>query len=573
MARFALPRPLFAAATPMFGVLPTLAPLVLAAGCSASHQQKPLTPPEVTPAGVSARVNIPGDLNVNPAETVTGAAAAGRAGPPPMPDNAAAGRTAQPPSQTVVPPPAIFSLPDAFPFGVPPGPALQPPSQAVVPPPAVFSLPDAIAFGLQSNPRLRSSRAAISRAQGQEQIAFSPFLPQIDILGQYGAVSSTYAPGVPGNEGFILASGDGTRSYAETELALQWTLFDFGRTSGRYGQAVARERITELQFTRAAQTIEFDVSSAYLDLLLARASRRVQEDAVRRAQAILDDTSARRIGGVALKEDVLRADVQRSETQEALIVARQGEFNAVARLNNAMGRNASWPLEILDMNLEPSMPASLAQLLEMAAAERPEVALVRQAAEAAQQGSIAARGEFQPRIFVRAAAGRTDGENVVTGWQEGAGLHLEMPLYAGGRHQGEAQAADADVDTALANAQTILDDISLEVNIAYRGAIASRERINLARTAVVQAEENMRLLGVRYRNGNATPTDIVDSEAALTRSQQRFFSATYTYLAALSRLVYALGLRQEAWLPKPNAAPPQKPAEEVPPPRKLPGAP
>ena len=257
-----------------------LAPLMLTVGCSASHQQKPPIPPEVTPAGVSTRVNIPGDLNVNPAETVVGAAAANRAGPPP-PVPAPAGPALQPPSQTTVPPPAIFSLPDAVPFGAPAGPALPPPSPTVVPPVTIFSLSDAITFGLQNNPRLRSSRAAISRAQGQEQIAFSPFLPQIDVLGQYGVVSSTYAPGVPGNEGFILASGDGTRSYAETELALQWTLFDFGRTSGRYGQAVARERITELQLTRAVQTIEFDVSSAYLDLLLARASRRVQEDAVR----------------------------------------------------------------------------------------------------------------------------------------------------------------------------------------------------------------------------------------------------------------------------------------------------
>src|SRR4029077_4333756 len=102
-------------------------------------------------------------------------------------------------------------------------------------------------------------------------------------------------------------------SYAETEVALQWTLYDFGRTGGRYRQAVARERITELQFARADQTIEFDVSAAYLDVLLARASRRVQEDAVRRAQAILDDSVARRQGGVALKEDLLRAEVQLSE--------------------------------------------------------------------------------------------------------------------------------------------------------------------------------------------------------------------------------------------------------------------
>src|SRR5208282_1292306 len=186
---------------------------------------------------------------------------------------------------------------------------------------AILALADAIAFALRNNPRLRSARAAIERARGQDQVAFAPFLPQIDLLGQYGVVSSNFSPGIPGNEGFLLPNGTGTRTYAQTEIGLQWTLYDFGRRGGRYRQAVARERITELQLARADQTVEFDVAAAYLDVLLARASRRVQEDAVRRAQATLDDTEARRNAGVALKEDVLRAEVQLSESREALVVA------------------------------------------------------------------------------------------------------------------------------------------------------------------------------------------------------------------------------------------------------------
>ena len=414
------------------------------------------------------------------------------------------------------------------------------------PEPAIFSLADAIAFAQRNSPRLRSARAAIERARGQEQVAFSPFLPQVDLLGQYGVVSSTFAPGVPGNEGFILAGNFGTRSYAETEVGLQWTLYDFGRTGGRYRQAMAQERIAELQLVRADQTVEFDVAAAYVDVLLARASRQVQLDAVRRAEATLDDTVARKNAGVALKEDVLRADVQLSESRAALVVAREGEYNAVARLNNAMGRNAGWPLEVIDLEAQPPMPGALADLLGQAAAQRPEVGVARQAVAAAQEGRQAARAEFLPRIFVRASAGHTGGENVVTGRQEGAGLHVEAPLYAGGRHRGDLRSAEAEIEAAVADAQGILDAISLQVNLAYRAVTAARERIDLSRTAVVQARENLRLVRVRYRNGNATPTDIVDSEAAMTRSEQRFFSATYTYLAALARLDYAVGQHQGA---------------------------
>jgi outer membrane protein TolC len=260
---------------------------------------------------------------------------------------------------------------------------------------------------------------------------------------------------------------------------------------------------------------------------------------------------------VALKEDVLRAQVQLAESREALVLAREREFDATARLSNAMGRNAGWPLEVIDLELEPPLPGALADLLERAAAQRPEVGLARQEVAAAQASRQAARGEFLPRVFVRAATGHTDGQNVITGWQEGAGLHVEAPIYAGGLHRGELRSADADIEAAVADAQAILDAVSLQVNQAYRGAVAAREVIDLARTAVVQAEENLRLVRVRYRNGNATPTDVVDAEAAVTRSQQRYFSAAYTYLAALARVDYAVGRCQGAFGQKCETAEPE----------------
>jgi outer membrane protein len=478
-----------------------LVPLVLVAGCTSWREPLP-TVPEVTQEAVAARLLTPAD----PTRT-------GMLGKP------------EPAVKGVLGPP-------------------QPNDHS--PQPTTFTLPEAITFALKNSPRLRAARAASERARGEEQVAFAPFLPQIDLLGQFGTVSATLAPGVPGKEGFILANGFGTRSYAQTEIGLDWTLYDFGRTGGHYRQAVARQRIAELQVTRADQTVEFDVASAYLDVLLARASRRVQEDAVRRAEAILDDTMARRKAGVALKEDVLRAEVQLSESREALVVAQQGVFEALARLNNTLGRNASLPLEVVDLELQPPLPGNLSDLLERAATQRPEVDVVRQVAADAQAGWQAARAEFLPRIFVRGDVGHADGQNVITGWQEGAGLHVDAPLYNGGRPRGELRSAQAEIEAAGAEAQSILDAISLQVNLGYRAAVAAQERIGLSRTAVAQAEENLRLLRVRYRNGDATPTDIVDSEAALTRSQQRFFSANYTYLAALARLAYATGQHQAA---------------------------
>jgi len=416
-------------------------------------------------------------------------------------------------------------------------------AESVMPEAAAFSLADAIAFAQQHSPRLRSARATIERARGQEQAAFAPFLPEIDLLFQSGATSNNQGPGATGPTGFILASSTpGTHGYVQTELQLLWTLYDFGRRAGRHNQAAARERIAKLQLVRADQTVQFDVTAAYLNILLARASRLVQEDAIRQAEATLKDARARLKGGVADPNDVLRAEVQLSESQEASVNAQEAESVAIAQLNNVMGRDAALPLRVLEVKLPPpERRPSLAESLEIAAAERPEIGFARQAVVAAQEGVVTAKAAFLPRIDVRGSTGRVDGAHVLTGWQLGAGVHLEVPLYTGGLLDGELHTAEAELAVAVADAQTIQDMISLEVDRAFQSERAAGQRIELSRPAVVQAQENLRLIRVKYSNGDASPTDVVDAETALTRSQQRLNSAVYTYLAALARLDYATG--------------------------------
>jgi outer membrane protein len=406
--------------------------------------------------------------------------------------------------------------------------------------PLVLSLTQAIDFGLQKNPRLLSALAAIERARGQEDIAFSPFLPELDFLSHAGVTSAVLGPASAGATGIILPSGSDTHSFAQAELQVQWTLYDFGRTSGRYRQAKAREAITELQSARVRQTVGFEVASAYLIALRAGAVRRIEDEAIRRAEATLHDTRSRRAAGVAEKDDVLRGEVQLAAAEEDLDVAREAELAAIARLNNAMGRNASLPLRLVNWNANPPFGMSLVQCLEIAASQRAEIHIAQQAIAAAQYGHDATRGEFLPKVYALASVGGLSGENIMTGSQEGAGLHIDMPLYTGGRLEGGLRAANAEIHQAVADCQSVLDGVTLQVTLAHLAATTARRRIQRDQPAIVEAFENLRLVRNRYRNGQATPTDIVDAEVTLTRSQQRLASATYEYLGALVGLDYAL---------------------------------
>jgi len=421
-------------------------------------------------------------------------------------------------------------------------------------PPLQLSMLDAVDFGVKNNPRLLAALAAIERSRGQEQIAFAPFLPQIDFLSHGGVTSPILGPAAAGLTGIILSGTSDPHGFAQAELQLQWTVYDFGRTSGRYRQAAARERIAELQSTRAQATVEFDVAAAYLQTLQAGAIARIQEESIRRAEATLRDTRARRDAGVAENDDVLRGEVQLAAAREDLDLARQSEMAAAARLNNALGRNAGLPITVVEWDAQPRFGLSLVQCLELAATQRPEIGIASQAVAAAQYGRDAAAAEFRPKAYALASVGGVGGSDIMSGAQEGAGLHFDMPLYTGHRLEGGLHAADADVHQALADAQSILNGISLEVTLAHLAATTALRRIDLDRPAIVEATENLRLVGNRYRNGHATPTDIVDAEVALTRAQQRLASANYEYLGALVTLDYAVNNAPGSLLGSPQPA-------------------
>lgn len=440
------------------------------------------------------------------------------------------------PHVAVVPPPGC-SLDDR-PAASAEHPAAHPASAADV----ALTLPAAIARAMQNNPRLFVYRAAIERAAGQADAAFAPFLPQLDVLNRAGTTNPNVGPGAPGPVGGLVPDRAGVPyTFAQVELQIQWTLCDFGRTAGRYGQAVSREKIAALQYDRARQTIGFDAAAAYLEGLQTQALRLIQQEAIRQAEAALEDTRARQQAGVALREAVLRAEVQLSESREGLVVADEAELAAQARLNNVLGRDASLPLRLAERDVTPLLGLSLDECLQQAARQRPEVALVREAVAAASQGREAAAAEFLPKIYLLSGLGYANGDHIERGATAGAGIHLNQPLYQGGKRTGELRAAEAEVQEALGQSRVLLDAITLEVTLAYRRATAARRRMELSRPAVTQATENLRLVVERYKNGNATPLDLVDAQTALTRARQRLVEATYQYQIALARLDLALG--------------------------------
>lgn len=407
-----------------------------------------------------------------------------------------------------------------------------------------MTLEQAVATALRQNPRLRQAAARVGGARAGAEIAYAPFLPQIGTSFRYSAFTEPVLPG----GSFVPASlATGVNSFVVAEAGVQWTLYDFGRTQGRYDQAVDRARIEALALDRAKQTVAFEATQTYFRLLAAQANWQVRREAVERANAVLRDAESRFNNGTADRENVLRAQVEVALMQEDLFGARQEIHDAEAMLNVVLGRSAAVPVAIEPVDFEPDFNQSFENCLQTAAMSRREIEMARGSVAEARSGVEAARGELLPRVFIRGAVIRADSPGPLNAWVEGIGLHAEQSIYTGGAHRGAVRRSQAEVAGAVAALQSILDQVTLQVRVSYEAIATDLARVQLGERTVGQARENLRLTGVKYDNGTATPTDIVDAQTALTEAQTIYITAIYSYLSNLAQLQYAMGNNQR-WL-------------------------
>jgi outer membrane protein len=180
--------------------------------------------------------------------------------------------------------------------------------------------------------------------------------------------------------------------------------------------------------------------------------------------------------------------------------------------------------------------------LQLAVANREEFGVVIDSIRSARLGVGVARADYMPRVLVGGVAAHEDTNSGTHANLAAGGLSVELTLFEGGKRLGRQRMAEAEAGSALAQGEEVCDRIAYEVSVAYAAIADARERIGQSETAGTAATENLRVVRGLLKQGDATPTDVVDGELALTRAQQSYYTALYDYQIALARLAYAVGL-------------------------------
>jgi outer membrane protein TolC len=274
------------------------------------------------------------------------------------------------------------------------------------------------------------------------------------------------------------------------------------------GKATASE-VRELEIgslDRATMTIEARVRTAWYDLVLARALDRLIEERRETATQIEATTRDRYAAGLAVQQDVIRAQVELARVDELKSEQRAAIAGRLAELNRLLGRPHDAALETAaELPAIAPLPP-IESIVAGALTRSPESAAARQGIETGRLRVDLAKKNFLPDFVVSGGVG--------TMWQVGVGVSL--PLWQNKRQRN--QLAEAEARVAEQTAQT--DLVARELELRTRERIAQLESANevaaLYRDKVIPLDElSYESALASYRAGKVPFITVFDAVSAL----------------------------------------------------------
>ena len=333
--------------------------------------------------------------------------------------------------------------------------------------------------------------------------------------------------------------GDFTTRFGGT-----WNLFD----SLASWRGVARaERVQEAaghELERADQEVIFRVVESYYGVLLAKKQLEIADQSLKTAEAVLDRSKNRVDSGVAVNSDYLSAQVRAAARNQEVIRAQNNVSLARAQLSDAVGMSAANDLDASEALAEKNLSAlSLDELEKQAVEKRPDLKRIRSQEQAQEQSVSIAKSAFGPRV--NAFAGwEADNPTFVAGgggsnWL--AGIEVQFDLFEGGAKQAQL-ARERAMQGKVATVEVMTADaIRLEVRRAYYGMDAARREIEVARAAIEESQESLRINQDRYNSGLSTISDLLAAEEAARRSQTDYWETVYRYHTGYANLEFVSG--------------------------------
>lgn len=245
--------------------------------------------------------------------------------------------------------------------------------------------------------------------------------------------------------------------------------------------------------------------------------------------------------GMIYKNDLLRVQVQRNETEMNLIKASDGLLLAKMNLAQIIGLPADADLMPVD-SVIGSFDAIPTNTFDSAVEGRPEIALLKNVLQAQELQKRMLQADLKPTIGILAGgfAGFGKKMNIETGGNTMASyfgmLSVNIPIWDWGQKASKVKEQGFKIRSQQIQMEETKELISLEIQNAYLQLNQAAKKIELSGASLQQAEENLRLSNDRFKAGTVTGQDVLEAQTLWAQANSNIIDARIEY--KVSEAVY-----------------------------------
>jgi NodT family efflux transporter outer membrane factor (OMF) lipoprotein len=377
-----------------------------------------------------------------------------------------------------------------------------------------------IAEGLMDSPDVAIAAARVRAAEAMAQQAGAALLPRVGAEGSAGGVQQSKNMGIPPE--FV---PDGIPDTGHIAATFSFDLDLWGRNSAALAAATSEAEAARVDAAQARLMLTTGIASAYADLAGYYHALDVANDAVRVRTASADLSGERARAGIENQASQRQAESRAASARADVVALEEAIATTRNRLAALIGAGPDRGLSIARPQMaRPSLGLPGNAGIDLIG-RRPDIVAARLRSEAAAKRIDVARADFYPNISLSALVGLQSlglSNLFKSGSEYGnGGAAISLPIFEGGRLQGQYRGSRADYDVAVATYdRTLIGALRDVADIVAQRAATERQLVG-RREALTAAAEASKLAGLRYRAGlsnQIVQLTAEDSMVALSRA-------------------------------------------------------
>ncbi|MFH1454621.1 MAG: TolC family protein [Armatimonadota bacterium] len=258
--------------------------------------------------------------------------------------------------------------------------------------------------------------------------------------------------------------------------------------------------------------------------------------------------------GLVAKNVVLCASAEEANSRQELYTASRDVEVTKTALQIAMGIGVDKPVSPKDELTKREFPYSMEDCMKYAGEHNPQLVAFVFLKQQAEKAIQIEKAHYIPKVNLSGNYLRYGTNSDLNGYPGLPNnilcgmLNFNWDIFDWGQKLDEAKIKEVKLQEVINEEKVTRDNLLLKIKEAYIRFESAEKSIDTAKAALEYADENLRIVNLRFAQNIAPSSEVVDAVAIQKEAQYNYCSALYSYNMAIADLENLMGQDAEKTL-------------------------